>query len=246
LLAPSAGAYAPDANRFVCGIASLRGQVTTRDGDAQILEQVSSALRGILRIHEIVFYRRYAGRVGTSSENNLIHIVDAALAQAVSRSGAWLACRPGCCQCCIGAFPISQSDAMRLREGLLELERTDPDRAARVLQRARDTDVSLFPGDISTGILYEDPESQELFESFANDEPCPALDRQTGTCDLYAWRPITCRTFGPALRLNSDSVDVCELCYDGATDEEILACQVEIEIDEPDASGQTIVAFALR
>jgi Fe-S-cluster containining protein len=176
----------------------------------------------------------------------LIHIVDAALAEAERKSGAWLACRPGCCQCCLGAFPITQSDAVRLREGLRELERTDPDRAANVLQRARDTDLSLFPGDPSTGILGEDPASQERFENFANDVPCPALDPRTGTCDLYAWRPITCRTFGPALRLNSDSVDVCELCYQGATEEEILACQVELEIEEPDPPGQTIVAFALR
>ena len=69
--------------------------------------------------------------------------------------------------------------------------------------------------------------------------------------------PMTCRTFGPALRINSDSVDVCELCYDGATDEEILACQVEIDIGEskpmlrkkPSAatgSKDNLVAFALR
>lgn len=179
-------------------------------------------------------------------ETQLIHIVDAALAESTRRSGAWLACRPGCCQCCIGAFPISQSDALRLREGLRELERMDPERAARVSERARNADVSLFPGDLSTGVLADDPESQERFEDFANDDPCPALDRQTGRCDLYAWRPLTCRTFGPALRINSDSVDVCELCYDGATDEEILACQVEIEIDQPDNVSQTIVAFALR
>ena len=168
------------------------------------------------------------------------------LAEAARKSGAWLACRPGCCQCCIGAFPITQSDALRLREGLRELAHTDPDSAANVSRRARNADLSLFPGDVSTGILAEDPESQERFENFANDDPCPALDPRTGTCDLYAWRPITCRTFGPALRLNSDSVDVCELCYQGATDEEILECQVEIEIEQSDTRGQTIVAFALR
>ena len=126
------------------------------------------------------------------------------------------------------------------------------------MARARAVDLSDYPGDPDTGILAEDPESQARFEAFGNDHPCPALDPQTGKCDLYEYRPITCRTFGPALRLNSDSVDVCELCYEGATEEEILACQVDVHIEElHDAvereakestglSGQTIVAFALR
>jgi len=184
--------------------------------------------------------------VVATTENELIQIIDAALVESARKSGAWLACRPGCCQCCIGAFPISQADALRLREGLRDLALLDPARAANVIERARNADLSMFPGDVSTGILDEDPDSQERFEDFATDDPCPALDPQTGKCDLYAWRPMTCRTFGPALRINSDSVDVCELCYDGATDEEILACQVEIEIAESDDGGQTIVAFALR
>jgi len=45
---------------------------------------------------------------------NLIQIVDAALLSATQRSGHHLACRPGCFQCCIGVFPISQQDAHRL------------------------------------------------------------------------------------------------------------------------------------
>ena len=212
--------------------------------------------------HEIVFYRRYARSVAPSSEQNtenrLIQIVDACLAEAERKSGQWLACRPGCCQCCIGVFPITQSDVLRLREGLRELARTDSDRAANVTLRARDTDLSLFPGDVSNGILGDDAESQERFENFANDDPCPALDPRTGTCDLYAWRPMACRTFGPALRLNSDSIDMCELCYQGATNAEIVACEVELETDELELAaereaeavtqlrGRTIVAFALR
>lgn len=192
------------------------------------------------------------------SESPLINVVDSALAEATRKSGAWLACRPGCCQCCIGVFPITQADALRLREGLAELARTDPNRAANVTERAMAADLNGYPGDPVTGILAEDPDSQERFEQFGNDHLCPALDPRTGKCDLYDYRPITCRTFGPALRLNSDSVDVCELCYDGATEQEILSCQVDLDIADLDdaaeneaeqvtgLTGQTIVAFALR
>ena len=62
----------------------------------------------------------------------LIRIVDAAFAEAARRSGSWLLCRPGCTQCCLGEFPITQLDAARLRRGLAELETRDPERAARV------------------------------------------------------------------------------------------------------------------
>ena len=57
-----------------------------------------------------------------AKDQTLIQIVDSALAEATRRSGRWLVCRPGCTQCCIGAFPINQLDALRLRRGLAELE----------------------------------------------------------------------------------------------------------------------------
>jgi len=61
-----------------------------------------------------------------SGDHVLIQIVDSALADVTHRSGEWLVCRPGCTQCCIGAFPINQLDAMRLRRGLAELESSAP------------------------------------------------------------------------------------------------------------------------
>jgi Fe-S-cluster containining protein len=197
----------------------------------------------------------------SANEQKLIQIVDAGTLAAVRKGGGWVVCRPGCFECCIGVFPISQADALRLRDGLRELARTDPVRAGNVSRRAGEAAgryAADFPGDAASGIIGEDAACQERFESFANDDPCPALDPENGTCDLYASRPVTCRTFGPALRLDGDSVDVCELCYHGASDEEILASQVEIEIaglgtareEEAEAEtglrGQTIVAFALR
>jgi Fe-S-cluster containining protein len=170
--------------------------------------------------------------------NQLVQIVDQAMAEAVRKSGSWLACRIGCHECCIGPFPITQLDALRLRAGLAELETDDPERAARVLQRAR---ASV----------------ERALDETDEDEPCPALDPETGACDLYAARPITCRMFGPAVREpGGQSLAVCELCFRGATDEEIAACAVEIDPNlETDllqelekttgASGDTTVALAL-
>jgi Fe-S-cluster containining protein len=186
----------------------------------------------------------------------LVQIVDAAVADAARRSGHMLLCGPGCTQCCIGVFPISQLDAARLRTGLITLEENDLQRAATVRQRAHQSISRLtpeFPGDPQTGILDE---TRADLEDFANEEPCPALDPATGLCDLYAARPMTCRVFGPPLRVE-DGIGVCELCYRGATEEQIAACEVHLDAEDLESdltieasqnanrSGNTIVAFAL-
>ncbi|HZS96176.1 MAG TPA: YkgJ family cysteine cluster protein [Terriglobales bacterium] len=190
----------------------------------------------------------------------MVQIVDAALADATRRSGPWLVCRPGCTQCCVGVFPINQLDATRLKSGLAELEKRDPARAAAVHARSREAATRLradIPGDPRSGILAEDDASQARFEEFANDETCPVLDPSTGMCDLYESRPMTCRTFGPPVQ-SEDGLGVCELCYHGASDEEIAACEMEVDPNDLEGNllkkfeartgvrGQTIIAFALR
>jgi Fe-S-cluster containining protein len=198
-------------------------------------------------------------RIG-SGDRTLVQIVDATVAEAARKSGPWLVCRLGCTQCCMGPFPITQLDARRLHEGLDELALRDPARAACVRARAREYIGRIaphFPGDPETGVLDEDEAAEERFAALANDEPCPALDPATGACDLYSARPITCRTFGPPVRSGEETLGVCELCYQGATDAEIARCEVAVDedgleyalLDEWEESagvrGQTIVAFAL-
>jgi Fe-S-cluster containining protein len=195
-----------------------------------------------------------------AADRALIQIIDSAHAEAARKSGAWLACRPGCSQCCIGVFPISQLDVRRLQAGQEDLKQDDPARAARVVARARDSVERLrgeFPGDAKTGLLEESDEAEARFEDFANDEPCPALDPQTQTCDLYASRPMTCRVFGPAVRGADGAVGACELCYQGASDEQIAECAVEMDPGDTESPltakleaetgvrGMTIVAWCL-
>src|SRR5271167_1742271 len=189
----------------------------------------------------------------------LIQIVDSALADASRKSGKWLVCRPGCTQCCLGVFPINQLDAVRLRQGLTNLEESAPERAARVRQRAREAVSRLspnFPGNPASGLLDESEEAEQRFAEFANDEACPALDPESGLCELYEARPMTCRVFGPPVR-SEDGLGVCELCFQDATDAEIAACEMNPDPDDLEsaliaelekatgARGRTIVAFCL-
>jgi len=71
-------------------------------------------------------------------DKELVQIVDAALLDTQWRSGDWLICKPGCTPCCIGVFAIDQLDVLRLQQGLVQLDASDPQRASRVRQRARE------------------------------------------------------------------------------------------------------------
>ncbi len=188
-------------------------------------------------------------------DRRLLAAVGEALEQSARLSGDWLVCRPGCTQCCMGPFAITQLDALRLSRGLAALEATDPARAARVRARA-DSYVSgigpLYPGDAVSGELRD----EDALPAAMDDAPCPALDPETGRCDLYEARPITCRTFGPVTRAGDDTLAACELCYAGATDEEMARCAVVIDpgglegelaaaLESNGFAGMTIVAYAL-
>jgi Fe-S-cluster containining protein len=193
------------------------------------------------------------------ADQQLVQIVDAALMDAAQRRGEWLKCRPGCTQCCVGVFAISQLDVSRLREGMRELERSDAEKATHLKERIAAVRRELsanFPGDPVTGLLDNSEGAQEQFDDFANDVPCPVLDPATGTCELYEYRPMTCRAFGPPIR-TEEGLGVCELCFQGASSEEIARCEMVVDpegleetliakLEKRGARGQTIVAMAFE
>jgi Fe-S-cluster containining protein len=192
-------------------------------------------------------------------DRELVQIMDAAFADAARRAGERLVCRPGCTQCCHGAFAINRLDVLRLREGMGTLERKEPAVAAEIKRRAEEWIAFYgadFPGDLETGVLGTRDEDRSRFEEYADDAPCPALNPETGLCDVYEWRPMTCRVFGPPVRMEapdgSSGLGHCELCFEGAGTEEIAACEMQVPhdlekriIDELGEQGETIVAFAV-
>jgi Fe-S-cluster containining protein len=207
-----------------------------------------------------------------SQDHAFVALIDGAFADAAVRSGPHLLCRPGCTQCCIGVFAIGPADALRLRQGLSALKETDPERAARVQERAAASWSHLkpgFPGDASTGVLDVDTndvnnndtdgnsDPAASFEDFANEEPCPALDPANGTCDLYASRPETCRVFGPPVAVG-EGFGVCQLCFQNATAQEVAEAAIVLPAGElsdaldqaaiaaGESSGSTVIAFVLN
>lgn len=106
-------------------------------------------------------------------------------------------------------------------------------------------------------VFDEGSEAEKRFAEFANDEPCPVLDPETRLCDLYNARPMTCRTFGPPVR-SEGGLGVCELCFHGATDEQIAACEMVADPNDRESKllnqlekthgprGQTIITFCVK
>jgi Fe-S-cluster containining protein len=102
-------------------------------------------------------------------------------------------------------------------------------------------------------LLGETDADRERFEDFANEAACPALDPATGRCEVYAWRPMTCRVFGPPVRMGEgDALGHCELCFVGANTADVAACEMPVPhdleaelLDEIPSKGETLVAFAL-
>jgi Fe-S-cluster containining protein len=206
-------------------------------------------------------HERQRPRWEARGDERLLRSVDGALEAGARRAGAWLACRVGCTECCIGPFPITWLDARRLADGLRELAARDPERAAAVQKRAQAAVRALrrwFPGDPATGRLNEDEAARQRFFDRHAARPCPALDARTGACELYAARPLGCRSYGPPLRVGGEDLPPCRLCFVGAGPRAIERSRVEIDgaatedrllrrllrAGEP-AGAETVVAFAL-
>lgn len=188
------------------------------------------------------------------AERDLLRVLDDGWADAVRRAGPHLACRPGCTACCIGPFPITPADAARLARGLDRLRRAEPARAEAVAARTRESVAAFraagFPGEGVSGALAEDDAAVDAFLEAHAEAACPALDPATGRCDLYDARPVSCRTFGPPVRVGEEILPPCALCFTTASAGEIEAARVAFDPQDAEAgvgpeAPETLVAFAL-
>jgi Fe-S-cluster containining protein len=141
-----------------------------------------------------------------AEDRRFLRVLDGDLAAGARIAGPHLACRIGCTDCCVGSFPITQLDARRLRRGLSLLSETNPARASAVLARA-----------------------ERAIEEHDVEGPCPALNPGTGGCELYDFRPVSCRTFGLPVRIGVDDLPPCRLCFTKAGAAEVESARVTID-----------------
>ena len=191
-----------------------------------------------------------------AGDRDLLASVQGSLSQAEAALQDRLDYGRGCPRCCYGPFPINALDARRLRRGLAALAASDPERAGAIVRRARRSAALFaagFPG--TAGRLSEDDGAVEAFCLGFGTEACPALDTATGRCELYEWRPLACRTYGPPVRIGSQELPPCEWCFAGSLEEaRRVAAVIDPEEREADLldrleaegdPGETVIAFAL-
>jgi Fe-S-cluster containining protein len=89
-----------------------------------------------------------------------------------------------------------------------------------------------FPGDPATGRLSIDESKLDSFFELHAGLPCPVLDPASGRCELYEWRPVSCRTYGPPVLFGREKSPPCRLCFAGAPEEEIERCRIEPDRDD--------------
>ncbi len=105
-------------------------------------------------------------------------------------------CAQGCSHCCRGIFPVTILDRNEIQRGLRTLQ---PTQRRTILQRAR-AQVKMMeraaPRLARTWFIdqWGDGDVDAMAERFA-DLNCPAL-QSDGSCGIYAFRPLTCRSMG--------------------------------------------------
>jgi Fe-S-cluster containining protein len=164
--------------------------------------------------------RRLEGAELERADTRLLRSLDRSFAAAAEEAGELLACGPGCNKCCHGPFPITRLDAWRLQKGMERSWSVPLENRVRRAVRLLGAD---YPGDEAA--------LDRLYEKHAA-LPCPLLDPQSGRCELYEWRPVSCRIYGPPIRFGTQKSPPCRLCFNGASDETIERCRME-----PDRRG---------
>ena len=88
-----------------------------------------------------------------------------------------VSCRKGCSHCCYKLVSVGVPDALMMAGAIL----AKPDWRERYLPRLREAALKACDGEI----VEED--------WFALHIPCPVLDTEAGTCDVYGSHPTACR-----------------------------------------------------
>lgn len=107
-----------------------------------------------------------------------------------------LPCTQGCSGCCVGLFPVTALDQREVQRGLQRL----PDEHRNRIERTAAEQVTMLtiaaPQLSMNPFIDQWPEEDidrvvQRFERW----PCPALEPD-GTCGLYEFRPLVCRSMG--------------------------------------------------
>jgi Fe-S-cluster containining protein len=127
----------------------------------------------------------------------LVMKVESFVAQVGARRAADLACKRGCDACCHAWLSVSEVEAEQVQAGLAALS---PEQRARVRARG-ERELSH-----EQQLAHAEASAEHALESGELPSPRCAMLEDDGSCAIYAFRPLVCRTQGHALRYPSDFI----------------------------------------
>jgi Fe-S-cluster containining protein len=153
-----------------------------------------------------------------------------------------LPCRRGCSSCCVGLFAVTVLDADLLQRGVQSLP---PGTRREIQDRARRQVATLekeFPRLALSPFVdhWTDAELDALADRFG-DLPCAAL-APDGSCQVYAFRPMTCRTMG----IPTESDGMVQGACDVQTSVPVVRLQQIFREQETDLAMQEAGALVSR
>lgn len=177
---------------------------------------------------------------------NAFAVADRAWSEAAGRTAPGeLACRAGCFGCCVGLFEISLPEAALVRAGVAALSPAVREDVVRRARRIVVESAHAFPGDAAAGILDPDrtEEADDAYFEVLADRACPMLDLPSGSCRIYEYRPVTCRTYGFAWSKDGAVIHPpCGLNLPGAAAERQL--ETSIDVGRLDEAGDVALELA--
>jgi Fe-S-cluster containining protein len=134
----------------------------------------------------ISFFKRY---------EDLVRKADAAFARVQQEFSGCVRCHIGCADCCHALFDLTFIEALYINQRFHET--IEADARERILKRANRIDRQIYK---LKRQAYKDLESgrdeNDILQDMARQRVrCPLLN-DDDRCDLYAYRPITCRFYG--------------------------------------------------
>jgi len=125
----------------------------------------------------------------------LVTMADAAFERVKAEFGECVSCRQGCADCCHALFDLTLIEAIYINNHFYRVH--DGEMRQKLLAKADQADRQVYLIKKRAYRNYrEGTDENEILAHLATERlRCPLLNDQN-RCDLYEYRPITCRLYG--------------------------------------------------
>ncbi len=125
----------------------------------------------------------------------IVDLVDSAFEQVKNQNGDLVKCNSGCSDCCHALFDLTLIEAIYINHRFLEQFKDQ--KREEIIERANIVDRKIYK--IKRQAYKEIEKGQNeikiLADIGAERVRCPLLNKEE-MCELYQYRPITCRAYG--------------------------------------------------